>query len=268
MPNVLLNGFGRAADAIFSGMRNWPVWTTLGWNDIQQRYRRSVIGPFWIMISLGIFVAALGVVYSRLFGVPIEQYIPFIASGLLVWNLVSTLTNEGCAIFVEAEPIIKQVRIPLSTFAMRTLYRNLVVLLHCAPVYLVVVALFPVKIAADMLMVIPGLLLLCVNLLWLVLALGILCARFRDVTLIVQSALQVLFFLTPIFWQRELLAGRAVIIVDANPLFHLIDVVRSPLLGHAPSMFSMGYVTVLALFGWSATIFLYWKSSYRIAYWI
>ena len=268
MASAPVRGMRDAMVAVFGGIWNWPVWATLGWNDIEQRYRRSVIGPFWIMISLGIFISALGLVYSRLFGVAPEQYIPFLASGFLVWNLVSTLTNEGCMIFVEAEPILKQVPIPLSAFAMKTLWRNVLVLLHCAPIYIVILVAFPVEVDADTLMVFPGFFLLCVNLLWVVLALGIICARFRDVTLIVQSALQVLFFLTPVFWQRELLTGRSAIIVDANPLFHLIDVVRSPLLGHMPSTFSFVYVCVLAVIGWAATLFLYWKSSYRIAYWV
>jgi ABC-type polysaccharide/polyol phosphate export permease len=268
LASLAARGLLAAAAAIFSGIWNWPVWATLGWNDIQQRYRRSVIGPFWIMISLGVFISALGVVYSQLFGVSPEQYIPFLASGFLVWNLVSTLTNEGCSIFVEAEPIIKQVQIPLSTFAMRTLWRNVVVFLHCLPIYAFTLVIFPVQVGANTLMVFPGFLLLCLNLLWVVLALGIVCARFRDVTLIVQSALQVLFFLTPVFWQRDMLKGRAVILVDGNPLFHLIDVVRSPLIGEMPSTLSIFYVCVLAVLGWASTLYLYWRSSYRIAYWV
>jgi lipopolysaccharide transport system permease protein len=169
---------------------------------------------------------------------------------------------------VEAEPIIKQVPIPLSTFAMRTLWRNVLVFLHCLPIYVIILAVFPVPMGANTLMVFPGFLLLCLNLLWVVLVLGIVCARFRDVTLIVQSALQVLFFLTPVFWQRDMLKGRAILIVDANPLFHLIDVVRSPLVGVMPSTLSIVYVCLLAVLGWAVTLYLYWRSSYRIAYWV
>mgnify|MGYP006151529417 CR=1 FL=1 len=38
---------------IWVGLRNTHVWSALGWHDIRQRYRRSVLGPFWIVIATG-----------------------------------------------------------------------------------------------------------------------------------------------------------------------------------------------------------------------
>jgi ABC-type polysaccharide/polyol phosphate export permease len=48
-------------------LANWQLWSMLGWNDIHQRYRRSALGPFWITISMAIFIVLLGFIYSKLF---------------------------------------------------------------------------------------------------------------------------------------------------------------------------------------------------------
>ncbi|WP_246149434.1 hypothetical protein [Skermanella pratensis] len=51
----------------------------LGWLDIRQRYRRSVLGAFWLTISMGIMVMALGTLYASLFRMDTSDFIPFIA---------------------------------------------------------------------------------------------------------------------------------------------------------------------------------------------
>ena len=49
-----------AIDDLVGGLRDWRFWTTVGWYDIKQRYRRTTLGPFWITISMGIMTGALG----------------------------------------------------------------------------------------------------------------------------------------------------------------------------------------------------------------
>lgn len=49
------------------GISRWQLWGLLGWQDILQRYRRSVLGPFWITASMGVLVTALGLLYANLF---------------------------------------------------------------------------------------------------------------------------------------------------------------------------------------------------------
>ena len=47
-----------------------------------------------------------------LFKIEVADYLPFIAVGFVVWGLVSSLLTEGCAAFISAESIIKQVALP------------------------------------------------------------------------------------------------------------------------------------------------------------
>src|SRR5882757_3806255 len=63
------------SDAI-EGLSLWRLWVTLGWNDILQRYRRSILGPFWLTASMAIMVIALGVLYAELFKTPVNDLLP------------------------------------------------------------------------------------------------------------------------------------------------------------------------------------------------
>src|SRR3954468_8139946 len=90
---------------LVAGLRAWPLWTMLGWNDIKQRYRRSVLGPFWITLSVGIFILVLGIIYSRIFKVEIATYMPFLALGYVLWGFISQTVIESCNAYQEGERI-------------------------------------------------------------------------------------------------------------------------------------------------------------------
>ena len=89
--------------------RNWRAWTVLAWWEVRQRYRRSTLGPFWLTISMVIMVAAMGLIYARMFNMDINRYLPFLTVGLVIWNFVSTVIIEGCQTFLSAHNIITQV---------------------------------------------------------------------------------------------------------------------------------------------------------------
>lgn len=258
--------FRRALLDIAEGARQWRVWLTLSWHDIRQRYRGSMLGPFWLTISTGIMVAAIGLLYGSALKTT-EGYFPFLAVGLVTWHLIQSLVSEGCQAFIQSEGFIKQMRLPLSLFAYRAVSRNLIVFAHNLVVYLVVAALFPVRVDASTLLIIPGLFMLCVNGLFAGIFLGMLCARFRDVPQIVASALQIAFFVTPIIWPPSLAASRP-FVVYLNPLHYVIEIVRAPLLGDAvPSTIWLGVLLITAVNATAALLFFSWRR-HRIAYWV
>src|ERR1700738_627482 len=113
-----------------AGLANGRLWSMLGWNDIHQRYRRSALGPFWITISMAIFIVLLGFIYSKLFHQELAEFLPYIAMGLIVWGFISGTTTEACGVFIENAGIIKQIRLPYSIYAMRMIWRRFLVFLH------------------------------------------------------------------------------------------------------------------------------------------
>ena len=66
----------RAIDDIANGIRERELWGHLGWQDIKQRYRRSVIGPLWITVSMAITAVGLGPLYAVLFDQNVPTFLP------------------------------------------------------------------------------------------------------------------------------------------------------------------------------------------------
>lgn len=252
---------------IAQGARAVHLWGALGWQDIRQRYRRSKLGPFWLTISMGVLVGALGALYAGLFNIDVAAYLPFIAIGFIVWGLISGLITDGCTTFINAESIIKQVSLPLSVHVYRVVWRTLIIFAHNAVIFVVVAILFSIRPGWAGLLALPGVALLCLNGVWVGLLLGLLSARYRDVPQIVASFVQVTFFLTPIIWQPELLPERA-FVLDFNPFFHFVELVRAPALGRPPELVSWLAAVGLTLAGWLVTLLLYCRYRWRIAYWL
>ena len=252
---------------VVEGAGAFRLWGLLGWQDVRQRYRRSTLGPFWLTISMGALVGGLGVLYSGLFKMDVADYLPFVAAGLIVWGLVSGLITEGCSVFIEAEGAIKQVNLPLSIYVYRVVWRSIIIFAHNIIIYVAAAVLFSIHPGWVGFLALPGLVLLCLNGVWMGLLLGLMSARFRDVPQIVASVVQVTFFLTPIIWKPELLPDRA-FMLDFNPFFHFVELVRGPALGQAPGLVSWLAVLGITLGGWLVTLLMYRRYRWRIAYWV
>jgi lipopolysaccharide transport system permease protein len=252
---------------IVDGIRLWRLALSLGWLDIRLRYRGSVLGPFWLTISTGVMVGALGVLYAALFHIDVSNYLPFLALSQVLWGFIATIVSDGCAAFTQAEGMIRAVRMPLFVHAIRTILRNVFVLAHNIAVIVVVFAYYSIWPGWYALLSLPGLLVWMVDGLAVCLLLGAFCARFRDIAPIVTSVMQIAFFLTPVIWKPEQLGPHARFL-PLNPFFDFMEVVRAPLLGAYP-----GAITWIAMIIYSiALIMLSWlmfvKARGRVAFWV
>jgi len=256
-----------AIEDVTQGLGMVHLWGMLGWQDIKQRYRRSVLGPLWLTISTGIMVGTIGFLYSKIFGQPIRDYMPFLAIGFIVWNFLATTINEGCTVFFGAEAIIKQVKLPLTVHVCRVLWRNLLIFAHNAVIILLMVLIFEKGSLWPGALALAGLVLIAFNCLWIIMILGIFCARFRDIPPIIASVLQIAFFLTPILWDKAVLGIRGWF-ADINPFFHLIETIRAPLLGAAIPYASFGFLFLMGLLGTGLAIAAMSRFRARVPYWI
>lgn len=261
------DAFQKALTDLISGLSLWPLWGRLGWYDILQRYRRSLLGPLWLTASMAIMVIALGVLYAELFNTPIDNFLPFLCVGLLVWNLISSFLTEGGTLFTGAESHIKQIRLPYSVYVYRSSWSKLIIFAHNFVIYLGVLLYFQIWPGAVALLAIPGLLLLLFNGAFASLFIGMLSARFRDVPQVINSVVQIIFFITPIMWKPELLQTRTYI-TDFNPFFHLLEIVRAPLLGTVPTMENYLVVVLITLVNVAVVGAFFTRFRARISYWV
>jgi ABC-2 type transport system permease protein len=249
-------------------LKAWRIWVLLGTNDIRQRYRRSKLGQFWITATIAATVVGLGIVYSAIFKQSIEEYLPYVAAGFVVWFLITGMITEGCTAFLDSEGYAKQLTVPLSVYVLRTWFRILITFAHNAIIIPFVWLIFLVPVGWACWLVIPGICLIALNGLWIMLLLGTLCARFRDLPQIISSFVQVVFFVTPVMFRSDQLptSGRAA--MDLNPFAALLAVAREPLVGRVPSALEYLSVIGILLFGWAIAVSVYGRYRTRIIYWL
>lgn len=219
----------------------WRSWALMAQQDISLRYKRSVLGPLWISIALGITALGVGLLYSAVFDLKPTEFIRFLAIGFMTWSFIQVLLIEGSSIIVEAAGHLRSVIIPVPVLAARMVWRNVIVLAHNLALVLCIVAItyaYDGQNAAavfkpTMPIALLGIFALAAIGYFLAIVLGPFCARFRDVPQIIVNFLLLAFLMTPIFWRPEQV-GERVWIRDWNPFYHFIEVVRAPLLGEYP----------------------------------
>ena len=254
---------------IFAAIERYNLVGMLGWQDVVQRYRRSTLGPFWLTISMGVMIGTIGIVFSQIFKASLDEFLPFLALGIILWNFSLSLITDGCNGFIAAEGIIKQLPIPLFVHILRLAWRNVLILGHNLIIFPLVLVAVGKPLEWVALISVLGFALLLINLVWIALFLSVFCARYRDMPQIVGSVLQVFFYLTPIMWMPAMLPERAsVFLLDLNPFYHFLEIVRAPLLGQLPSVLNWSVSLGLGVLGWIVVLAFYGRYKCRIAYWL
>lgn len=257
----------RALEDLSTGFARWRLAAALARLDIRNRYRGSVLGPFWLSLSTAIMVVSLGLLYSTLFMLPLAEYLPYLAVSMIIWGMISQIVSEACISLVSSEGIIRQLPLPYTVHVLRCVFRNAAVAAHSLPLIVLVFAAFGHMPGPGALLAIPGLALLAANAFALALLLGMVCARFRDIPPIVASVLQLAFFMSPVLWKPELL-GEKQVWLPLNPFYVLMEVVRGPLVeGGAPGLVWLSAV-VFTLLTCAASFAFFVRFRGRIAFWV
>lgn len=258
----------KASEDIQTGLAMWRVWLLLSWQDIKIRYKRSTLGPFWLTISMAITIYSMGFLYGVLLKQDLNTYYPFLAAGLLSWGLISTILCESTSIFIESEKFLKQMKQPYSLFIFRTMTRNFIIFFHNIVVFIPIALIFHVKINLNSLYFFLALFVIWINGISYSCILAILGARYRDLSQLVTSLVQVIFFLTPILWSAKLLPENLQFIVQYNPFADLIELMRNSLLGLPTDSFSLIIILAITALGISIAFPLFIKYRSRIVYWL
>jgi ABC-type polysaccharide/polyol phosphate export permease len=256
-----------ASGDVVESFRRHRLWSALALNDIAGRYRGSVLGPFWITLTTAAFVIGIGVVYADLMHVPPEKYVPWMATGIVIWNMCVQMITEGANAYIEGTPIIQATSIPLPVFIWRVILRGLINFAHQLPVVLGVAIFFHYFLTINLPMFVVGLLLLVLNTTWMAFFAAMISARFRDMQQVIATVLQLLFFLSPVIWIPSEMS-KVSKVLQLNPFYHLLDVTRSPLMGHPVSLYSLGYLVIMAVAGWIVTFGLFAVVRRRIVHYL
>ncbi len=253
---------------IIDGMMRWRVWHLLGVSLLRQRYARSSLGQYWIVIGTAITTAAFGLLWSQLWGQPIKEFVPYVAIAHIGWTVVTAPLLDGIGTIQANSYYFVNQKAPLSTVFFANFYRNMIILAHNLLVVIVIWLLFSINPGWQALLVIPGLILNGIVAINLGILIGLICTRYRDMQQVVGNALQVMYFMTPVMWMPEFLPEKAKWIGDFNPLGQLLAIIRDPLLGRPIDSMSWIVATVTAVtLAILAPMFLS-RFGKRVVFWI
>lgn len=266
----------RAWQDLRDGFAQRELWLSLGWQDIKQRYRRSVLGPFWITIATGVQATAIGILYAALLGQSLQNYLPYVAVGLIIWNVIQASILEGAEVFIANEGLIKQLPSALSVHIYRLVWRQVLFFAHNLLIYFVILGIFGTwkHLHWTSLAALPALGLIFLNAMWVAIVFGICSTRYRDIAPILGSLTLMLFVLTPVMWNTKSLsaqggnvAGRARL-AEMVPTYHYLEIVRAPLLGDDQRWYHWAIVGGITVVGWLGAVLALKKYRSRVPYWV
>jgi ABC-type polysaccharide/polyol phosphate export permease len=256
-----------AIDDLWLGLRSFQLWHLLAWNELLLKYRRSMIGPWWLTISLGITIGAIAVLFSAIYKLDLRQLLPYLCLGYIIWTMVTTIINDGCLAFIAFRGYIHQARRPLTLYICWIVWRNVIVFGHNLLLYVLVEIAMGTWPGAAGLLALPGFVIALASISWAAFLSGLIAARYRDIPPIVQSALGLIFFVTPILWLPEQL-GRYIWLSYINPLSYAIEIIREPLLGRVPPLQDWAAAALTAAIGWGLTFLMFARFRKRVPYWL
>lgn len=251
-----------------SGATEWRIWYLMATTEIKMRYKRSKLGQFWITGSNAINVLALGIIWSYLFKMEVQDYMPYVAVNFFLWTLLSSVITEGCQMFITGARYIQQLPLKKSSFAYMNVFRNVLVFSHNLIVLAFVFLFFRVPIGSGIFAALLGFALLIINAVWVSLLTGMICARFRDFANIITSLLQIVFYVTPVMWKLESMPPKIVLLSSFNPVNIFMTIVRDGLFNRAPNFEYWASALLITVIGWSVTMLAFMTYRKRIVFWV
>lgn len=239
----------------------------LAWADTKARYKKSIIGPFWPVLTNLIGILGLGIVWATLLKEDMNTFVPSLTLGLVAWQLISGVLMDGPVCFYRQAGMIKNVAIPAWFFVLRLLARHTINMLHNLVIVVGVIIYFQIPVTATTWLAIPGLILVVLNLFWIMFMLGMVGARFRDIEHLVGSVVPILFFISPVIFRADRLPV-SMDIIWFNPLSYFIEVIRAPVLGLVPSVTAYSVMLGLLVAGSVATWAYFKAYGKRLAFWV
>lgn len=245
-----------------------PIAIYNAYANIKARYKRTTLGPFWLTISAAITILILGLIWGSVFNADLTTFFPYVTVGFITWGFISALILESPLLFFEQSTIMKNIKLPIFYYVSMFLIKNLIIYAHNFVVIVFVMMFFQVPITIYTLLFIPNLLLLLCISYFSVVVLSIMSSRFHDIHPIINSITMLIFLMTPILWEPSAVIGKRAFLVEFNPFFHFIQLIREPLLGRAPTMMNYLFsVAMLVIVGITAT-YLLKQYRHRLVFWV
>lgn len=268
METIKNSNIFNALQDLYAGLQRHELWLTLGWFDVLSKYRRAGLGTFWISADMAIVSLMLGYLYSSIMQRPLQEYIPYLTIGFIVWKMLSALITEGAHCFVASSAAMKEIPNPPPVYVYRVVWKNIIIFSYSLIVYGLMLLAFQINPFPALFLAIPGFILIVLNGIWVGLLLGLINAKFRDIHHMLNNMIRLIFFVTPVIWYPNLAQGTRGLFVTLNPFYYFIEILRAPMLGTYPGTQFWIVTLVITLLGWTVTLPVYAQWRIKIPFWV
>jgi len=261
-----------SADDFARAWKDRQPWLIAAVVAIGNKYRRTILGPWWATLTTLMFVFGLAILRIGLSGGDLREAIPYVGLGFIGFTLISGGVLSGMNAYISAGQQLATSRQPYSAYVLRANTQQVLDFFHDAVVILLLVVLFAIPVTLMWGWSIVALVLIVASSVGVGLWLGPLAARYRDVGPFVTALMRLMFFLTPIFWSVDELeaTGRAWL-AWINPLTYQLLAFRDPILGQVhPSapIAPMTMAAILAVGNLILGLIVFTRYRARIPYWV
>ena len=254
--------------SFFSGFKNVSLWWRLAWADMNQIYRRSLVGIFWISLSFVMFIGVKIYIFSEmLVDLDMRMYALWVIIGYAIWQFITQSVNDACGVFVSSKSWILGTNLSFGTYVAQNITRHLIGFFMVSLISLIAIIYLQYEQGWVTWTIIPGFFVLILNSIWVHIVLGIIATRFRDILHLVRAIMHVMFFLTPILYLPRQLGPKAVI-MDYNPFTHYLAIIREPIVNGRISELAWIVVACITVGGWLVALYLLKTKSRNVVFWI
>lgn len=254
-------------DFLFT-LRNWRLVHLLGIASLRARYARSAFGQTWLSITTFVQILCTGLVWSLIWKMKIDEYLPYVGVGHVMYLFLSQSVNDSTSIFVADSRVYLNDKLPFMISVGAHLYRSFIVFLHNIPTVILLIIWSDhahLAIGKDFFI---GAFFSGIFIFFASYLLAVMCTRFRDLIQLVALLFQLIFLVTPIMWKVTFLPEYAQKYVFFNPFASMLELLRNPLIGLPVNEFSM-----ISLVCWTCGVVVlswlaYKKMNRSIIYWV
>lgn len=262
-------GHAAALEDLKQSFDSPAAWWVISKQQVLSRYRRTILGPWWITLQRLFFIAGLSLLFGALLGRDIAEFIPYVAIGFIVFSVLVSSLNTSATLITANISVLKNSAMPVSILNFRFISTTLIQLGHDLVAVVITLLVLHRNWTEAAFLSVLGLALVLINAFAISFWVAPLAARFRDLAPLIQTLSSVFMFITPIFWYPDDLAGsQRNLLTVWNPFAYLLEIVRSPILGDAVSPLSWILAIGFTLMNLAVGFFAFSFSRQRLRYWV
>jgi len=197
------------------------------------RYKKTIFGYLWTLVTPLLIASITAIVFSVIFNTNLNEFVIFLFSGLIAWNLFNVILTQGASVFIHYENLLKKIYLPRIIFPIAMSLSIFIDAVLSSLAFIAICVYMGSQLSLDLLFMILSFVLLYLFSFGIMLTLACITVMYRDIPHIVTIMLQAFFFLTPILYDKTMLSGKLADFMVYNPLVYFIDLFRIPIMQNA-----------------------------------